>query len=220
MDLRPERRMTMFKENKKTLFITCAVILLPIVAGLLLWDRLPDRIPTHWGMGGEVDGWSSKGFAVFAMPALMLGIQLLCFFVTASDPKRGNIRRKYLSMVLWIIPVLSVMTSCISYAVALGAQIRVEQVIPGFIGLMFVIIGNYMPKFQQSYTMGIRLPWTLSSEENWNRTHRFGGKIWALGGIGVLFCTLMGWGIASIAILAVVVIVPTVYSYVLYRKGI
>ena len=210
----------MFKENKKTLFITCAVILLPIVAGLLLWDRLPDRIPAHWGMGGEVDGWSSKGFAVFAMPALMLGIQLLCFFVTASDPKRGNIRRKYLSMVLWIIPVLSVMTSCISYAVALGAQIRVEQVIPGFIGLMFVIIGNYMPKFQQSYTMGIRLPWTLSSEENWNRTHRFGGKIWALGGIGVLFCTLMGWGIASIAILAVVVIVPTVYSYVLYRKGI
>lgn len=210
----------MFKENKKTLFITCAVILLPIIAGLLLWDRLPDRIPTHWGMGGEVDGWSGKGFAVFAMPALMLGIQLLCFFVTASDPKRGNIRRKYLSMVLWIIPVLSVMTSCISYAVALGAQIRVEQVIPGFIGLMFVIIGNYMPKFQQSYTMGIRLPWTLSSEENWNRTHRFGGKIWALGGIGVLFCTLMGWGMASIVILAVVVIVPTVYSYVLYRKGI
>lgn len=210
----------MFKENKKTLFITCAVILLPIIAGLLLWDRLPDRIPTHWGMGGEVDGWSGKGFAVFAMPLMMLGIQLLCFFVTASDPKRGNIRRKYLSMVLWIIPVLSVMTSCISYAVALGAQIRVEQVIPGFIGLMFVIIGNYMPKFQQSYTMGIRLPWTLSSEENWNRTHRFGGKIWALGGIGVLFCTLMGWGIASIAILAVVVIVPTVYSYVLYRKGI
>ena len=210
----------MFKENKKTLFITCAVILLPIIAGLLLWNRLPDRIPTHWGMGGEVDGWSGKGFAVFAMPALMLGIQLLCFFVTASDPKRGNIRRKYLSMVLWIIPVLSVMTSCISYAVALGAQIRVEQVIPGFIGLMFVIIGNYMPKFQQSYTMGIRLPWTLSSEENWNRTHRFGGKIWALGGIGVLFCTLMGWGIASIVILAVVVIVPTVYSYVLYRKGI
>ena len=210
----------MFKENKKTLFITCAVILLPIIAGLLLWDRLPDRIPTHWGMGGEVDGWSGKGFAVFAMPALMLGIQLLCFFVTASDPKRGNIRRKFLSMVLWIIPVLSVMTSCISYAVALGAQIRVEQVIPGFIGLMLVIIGNYMPKFQQSYTMGIRLPWTLSSEENWNRTHRFGGKIWALGGIGVLFCTLMGWGIASIVILAVVVIVPTVYSYVLYRKGI
>lgn len=212
--------MTMFKENKKTLFITCAVILLPIIAGLLLWDRLPDRIPTHWGMGGEVDGWSGKGFAVFAMPALMLGIQLLCFFVTASDPKRGNIRRKYLSMVLWIIPVLSVMTSCISYAVALGAQIRVEQVIPGFIGLMFVIIGNYMPKFQQSYTLGIKLPWTLSSEENWNRTHRFGGKIWALGGIGVLFCTLMGWGIASIVILAVVVIVPTIYSYVLYRKGI
>lgn len=210
----------MFKENKKTLFITCAVILLPIIAGLLLWDRLPDRIPTHWGMGGEVDGWSSKGFAVFAMPLMMLGIQLLCFFVTASDPKRGNIRRKYLSMVLWIIPVLSVMTSCISYAVALGAQIRVEQVIPGFIGLMFVIIGNYMPKFQQSYTMGIRLPWTLSREENWNRTHRFGGKIWALGGIGVLFCTLMGWGMASIVILAVVVIVPTVYSYVLYRKGI
>ena len=210
----------MFKENKKNLFITCAVILLPIIAGLLLWNRLPDRIPTHWGMGGEVDGWSGKGFAVFAMPALMLGIQLLCFFVTASDPKRGNIRRKYLSMVLWIIPVLSVMTSCISYAVALGAQIRVEQVIPGFIGLMFVIIGNYMPKFQQSYTLGIKLPWTLSSEENWNRTHRFGGRIWALGGIGVLFCTLMGWGMASIVILAVVVIVPTVYSYVLYRKGI
>lgn len=210
----------MFKENKKTLFITCAVILLPIIAGLLLWDRLPDRIPTHWGMGGEVDGWSDKGFAVFAMPALMLGIQLLCFFATASDPKRSNIRRKYLSMVLWIIPVLSVMTSCISYAVALGAQIRVEQVIPGFIGLMFVIIGNYMPKFQQSYTMGIRLPWTLSSEENWNRTHRFGGRLWMAAGVVFLALTMLGamntvW---TLVMILVVALLPVLYSLLYYLR--
>lgn len=210
----------MFKENKKTLFITCAVILLPVIAGLLLWNRLPDRIPTHWGIGGEVDGWSGKGFAVFAMPALMLGLQLLCFFATASDPKRHNIRRKFLSMVLWIIPVLSVLTACISYAVALGARIRVEQVIPGFMGLMLVIIGNYMPKFQQSYTLGIKLPWTLSSEENWNRTHRFGGRIWAAGGLGVILSSLLGWSLVSLAILLVIVLAPTIYSYVLFRKGI
>ena len=210
----------MLKENKKTLLLTCGVILLPILAGLLLWNRLPERIPAHWGLGGEVDGWNGKGFAVFAMPLMMLGLQLLCFFVTASDPKRSNIRRKFFTLVLWIIPVLSVLTSSISYAAALGVQLPVDRIVPGFMGLMLVIIGNYMPKFQQSYTLGIKLPWTLNSEENWNRTHRFGGRIWAAGGLGVILSSLLGWSLVSLAIFLVIVLAPTIYSYVLFRKGI
>ena len=84
-----------------------------------------------------------------------------------------------------------------------------------------LIIGNYMPKTKQSYTMGIRLPWTLHSEENWNRTHRLAGFLWVLGGLYFIVMSFVGWTPAGFLIpLAVMVLVPTVYSYVLYKRGI
>ena len=93
--------------------------------------------------------------------------------------------------------------------------------IPILIGLLFIVIGNYMPKTKQSYTMGIKLPWTLASEENWNRTHRLAGFLWVIGGVYFLAMTFIGWSLVAFLIpLAVMVLVPAVYSYLLYRKGI
>ena len=109
----------------------------------------------------------------------------------------------------------------LTLANGLGHGLRVERIMPCFMGLLFVIIGNYLPKTKQSYTMGIRIPWTLNSEENWNRTHRLAGFLWVLGGLWFIVMSFIGWSLpAFLAPLLVMVLVPVVYSYVLYKKGI
>lgn len=210
----------MIKKHLKTLIITSVIILLPILAGLLLWDQLPEQIPSHWNVNGEVDGWSSKSFAVFGLPLILLAAQWLCILGTATDPKKGNHPEKILHLVLWIIPVISLLLFAITYATALGKTVRVEVIMPVFIGLVFAIIGNYMPKCKQNYTIGIKIPWTLESEENWNKTHRFAGRLWVVCGVVIMLTGFVGgfWIFMGIAFL--MVLAPFIYSYILHRKGV
>ena len=209
----------MIKKNLKTLIITSVVILLPILAGLILWNQLPDPMPSHWNAVGEVDGWSSRPFVVFGFPLILLAAQWLCVLGTGADPKKNNHPAKILHLVLWIIPVLSVLLHTVTYMTALGMEVRMERIMPVFIGLLFAIIGNYLPKCKQNYTIGIKIPWTLNNEENWNKTHRFAGFLWVVCGIVIMLTGFLGsfWIFLPIALL--MVIVPFVYSYLLHRKG-
>ena len=210
----------MIKKNWKVLAITSIVSLLPILAGVILWNQLPEQMPTHWNAAGEVDGWSSKPFAVFGVPLILLAVQWLCMLGTCADPKKNNHPEKILHLVLWIIPVLSVVLHVITYAAALGKEVRMEMVMPVLVGLLLAIVGNYLPKCKQNYTIGIKIPWTLNSEENWNRTHRFAGRLWLICGLAIMLSGFFGgfWVFLPAALL--MVIVPCVYSYVLYRKGV
>ena len=210
----------MIKKHWKTLLITSIITLLPIVAGLLLWNKLPEKMPIHWNAEGVVDGWSSKPFAVFCLPGIMPAAQWLCALGTGADPKKANHPEKVLHLVLWIIPVLNNVLLAITYAVALGKQVRIDVILPVLIGLIFTIIGNYMPKCKQNYTIGIKIPWTLDSEENWNKTHRFAGILWVICGIIIMLTGIFGgvWIFLPIALL--MVLAPMLYSYLLHRKGI
>ena len=210
----------MIKKNWKVLVITSVITLLPILAGLILWNQLPEQMPTHWNAAGEVDGWSSKPFAVFGLPLILLAAQWLCTLGVGADPKKNNHPEKILHLVLWIIPVLSVVLFAITYAVALGKEVRMEVVMPVFIGILFAIIGNYLPKCKQNYTIGIKIPWTLNSEENWNRTHRFAGRLWVICGIAIMLTGFFGGFWVFLPIVLLMVIVPCIYSYVLNRKGV
>ena len=210
----------MIKKHLKTLIITSILTLLPIVAGLYLWNTLPEQVPSHWDVNGEIDGWSSKPFFVFGLPCIMLAAQWLCVLGTAADPKKANHSEKVMHLVLWIIPVLSIILSAMTYMVALGHTVRVEVIMPLIIGLVFTIIGNYLPKCKQSYTVGIKIPWTLDSEENWNRTHRFAGRLWLVCGLGIMLTSFVGGFWVFLTIVLVMVIAPMVYSYLLHRKGI
>ncbi len=210
----------MIRKNWKLLVIASIVILLPVLAGVMLWDQLPEQIPTHWNAAGEVDGWSSKVFAVFGLPLILLAAQWLCMLGTTADPKKENHPEKVLHLVLWIIPVLSVVLFSLTYATALGMEAPVGTVISVLVGLLLTIIGNYLPKCKQNYTIGIKLPWTLSSEENWNRTHRFAGRLWTVCGLILMLTGFFGgfgifFGIALLMVLA-----PCIYSYALHRKGV
>lgn len=209
----------MIKKNLKTLIITSIVLLLPILAGLILWNQLPEQMPTHWNAAGEVDGWSSKPFAVFGLPLILVAAQWLCVLATTTDPKRQNHSEKIYHLVFWIMPVLSIVLHAITYLTVLGVGVRIEMVMPIFMGLLFVIIGNYLPKCKQSYTIGIKIPWTLNNEENWNKTHRLAGWVWVIGGFAIMLTGFFGGFVAFFVITLVMVLVPAIYSYLLHRKG-
>ena len=210
----------MIKKNLKLLIVTSIIMLLPAVAGLILWNRLPEQMPTHWNAAGEVDGWSSKPFAVFGLPVLMLAIHWLCMLGTSADPKKENHSGKVLHLVLWIIPVLSVVIHAFTYAAALGYGVRMDMIIPVIVGLVLAIVGNYLPKCKQNYTIGIKIPWTLSNEENWNRTHRFAGRLWLVCGIIIMLTGFLGGVWIFLGVVALMVLAPFIYSYILFRKGV
>lgn len=209
------------KKVDRMIWVTAALTLLPMIVGLVLWGRLPDRIPTHFGIGGEADGWSSKAFTVFGMPAILLGIHLVCAFVTRHDPRGKNISGLMWTLVLWIVPIVGLFMTVLVYGNALGLELNADLISRLLIGVLFVIIGNYLPKCRQNYTIGIKLPWTLADEDNWNRTHRLGGVLGVIAGAVVLvsafFPGQVGFWIMMGAIL-VAGLVPTVYSFLLYRK--
>lgn len=208
----------MIKRNKGMLILTSIVILIPMLVGLLLWSKLPEQIPSHWNINGEVDGWSSKAFVVFAIPAIMLGFHWICVLASSLDPKSKGYHSKMVLLVLWIIPVISLVLCSLVYTAALGYSLNVQIIMPLLVGLMFIIVGNLLPKCRQSYTLGIKLPWTLASEENWNKTHRFSGKVWVIGGVVTMATAFLGSFWILLGVLGLMVIIPTVYSYMHYRK--
>lgn len=209
----------MQKTNGKKILLTSLITLLPLLADLILWNRLPDTIATHFGPDGQADGWSGKAFAVFAIPLFMLGVHLLCVFITSADPKRRNIGGKAMGLVFWIAPVASLLVGVLTYTTALGVEINVSLSTTLMIGLMFIVIGNYLPKCRQNYTVGIKLPWTLADPDNWNRTHRLAGRLWVGGGVVIIFSALTGVIWVMVGALLILAFVPVVYSYVLYRRG-
>lgn len=211
----------MWKQYKKHLILSSLVTLLPALFGLIFWDQLPALMPTHWGTGAEADGFSSKVFAVFALPVILLAFQWLCLFLTQLDPKNKGRNQKPFTLVMWIMPVVSLFTSAIMYSAALGYTMHLGAVMMLPIGLMFVVIGNYLPKYRQNYTMGIKIKWTLANEENWNLTHRFGGKCWVIGGIVMALCAFLPGRISIWVMLAgifLLVLAPVLYSWRIYCR--
>ena len=209
-------------KNKKELILTTLICLLPIAAGLMLYAKLPDTIATHFDMNGEPDGWSSKPFAVFGIPAIIAGLNLICQFAMRTDPKKENMSVALRAITVWIPPALSLLIQPLVLSYALGYKSRIEVIVPLLVSLLFIVIGNYLPKTKQSYTMGIKLPWTLASEENWNRTHRFAGPLWMVSGIAMALLNLLRlWQFWIMPLfITLTVLAPTLYSYSLYKKGI
>ena len=169
------------KENKKKLIISSVLTLLPILFGLFIWDQLPDVMTTHWGADNQPDGWSSKSFAVFGMPVLLLVMHWFCLWITAKDPGQKKQSKKAVGMFFWLMPLVSLISSAVLYGTALGNEINIGTVVFALVGLMFLGIGNYLPKVKQNYTLGVKVSWALNNEENWNATHRFTGKLWVAG---------------------------------------
>lgn len=202
------------------MILTSVFILAPIVVGIFLWDKLPAEMATHFDSNGKPDGWSSKEFTVFGMPLFLLAVHWFCVAFTGVDPKNKNISDKMIALVLWICPVISIFGCGSTYLYAIDNSVNTTAMGTLLMGCIFLVIGNYMPKMKQSYTIGIKLPWTLESEENWYRTHRFAGYTFMIGGVITIIAGFIDMFWLTLVALLIASVLPTIYSYMLYKKGI
>lgn len=211
----------MMKENKFKVILSSAVILLPILFGLILWNQLPDTMATHWGADGRADGFSIKPLAVFGLPVTILAIHLFGLYFTGRDRKQKGQSKKALRIIFWIAPLISLFANGIVYAAALGKAFEFDLLMPVLCGLLFLLIGNYLPKIRQNRTLGIKVSWALHNEENWNKTHRLGGKVWVICGLAMLFSVFLpraAMVTVTVCAMAAATVIPVVYSYCIYRK--
>lgn len=206
----------------KTLILSIILCLTPMLLTIILYDKLPSQVAVHWNNKGVPDNFASKAFAGFGLPCIMALLHIFTYVMISNDPKRVNYPKVLKLLLKWLIPVMSLIIVPVTLFMALGVEINLNLYAPVFLGILITIIGNYLPKTKQNYTLGIRLPWTLDNEENWNKTHRVAGYLWTVGGIGII---LSSWFnvysyVLSMIILIVLVIIPALYSYLLYKKGI
>ena len=215
--------MNPIKPKFKTEILPILLIILAVVSSFYFYSNFPEQVPIHWNIAGEADDWGSKATAAFLFPVVILGMYLLFFLLPFLDPKKERYEqfKKTYHVFKNIIVFFMVGIYFISSMKSIGYHISIELWIPILVGLLFIIMGNYMSKLKPNWFIGIRNPWTLSSEEVWNKTHRLGGKIFIVGG---LLMSLMGflpvaWRLPLFfVILALVILGTTIYSYLVFSQ--
>ena len=214
--------------NRKTLAIASVVMVVALLGvAVAVGSSLPSdlRLPTHWGIDGRPDAYSGKWPALLMPAGLTAFLSLLFWFLPRLEPRGVNFSRSTgLYLTTWA--ALLMVMAAVDVAVLSGAlhwDLPVDRIVPFSVGLLFVIMGNQLGKSRSMYLVGIRTPWTLASEEVWIKTHRLGGKLMVLGGLVMVagaFVTLSARTEAILygTVLAIVVLVPIVYSYILWRR--
>ena len=195
--------------------------IIPFIMGGIYYNQLPETMATHFDFNNHANGFSSKPMAFFGIPMILVLVYILAYFFTSQDPKRSNQNEKVVAFVLVIIPILNLIVSGMIISVNLGNKVDIGLIINIFIGILFTGLGNYMPKIKRNYTIGIRLPWTLDNDYIWDKTHRFAGYIWSIGGIIYLIAAFFLKDYSHYFIPVIILIltaIPTVYSYMIYRS--
>jgi len=206
------------QKSKTTLLITSIVCLTPMVFALFVYKNLPPQVPIHFDAAGNADNYLPKALAAFGLPLAMAAINVYAHFRMNVDPKVKNASTAIRQATKWAAPVISVLFVPFSLLKAMGTSLPIPMVAMTLTGVMIVICGNYLPKCRQNYTVGIKLPWTLDSETNWNKTHRFAGFLWVIGGLIILVNAFFSVWPLNAAVIGLLVIMPFIYSYVEYKR--
>ncbi|HEX3002458.1 MAG TPA: SdpI family protein [Methanoregula sp.] len=188
------------------------VVILAWVLAILALPHLPEVIPVHWGLHGEPDGFASRLTGSLGMPLLATFIMVLLLVIPRFDCFQISLspfRDSYSLMILATISML-LCIEVMALLIGLGVNVPVVTVVPVLIGLLFIVMGSLMPHIGRNTTMGIRLPWTLASEEVWKKTHEFGGRLFVAAGVIVIIGSLVT-GIWATALMIVVILGTTLY---------
>lgn len=211
----------MIRKNKLKVIISSVIILLPMLVGIFCKDMLSDEVAIHWGIGGQADGFASPLVAFIVIPLIMLAIHWICMIISSVIGKREEQSDKVMGLMLWIIPTITLTTCGMVLATALGHTANIGALIYLIIGVMFIVIGNYMPKTKRSVTTGVKIKWTMANDENWAATHRFCGKLWVAAGLLCIIAMPLPtkwFPVVAISIIAVSMASPIIYSYRFYKK--
>lgn len=199
-----------------------------IVGGMILftltvWSQLPDRIPSHWNVRGEVDGYSSRGVGGFLVPGIALAVWLLLPLLRRLDPRRTHYEQfeeTFHLLINVIVGYLGVI-HVLMLGAALGWPVDMSRVMIALIGVSFIAIGNFLPRIRSNWWMGIRTPWTLENDRVWRETHRLAGWTFVAGGLLATLSMLLPAGLRFPVAMASLIggsLIPVVYSYVLWRR--
>lgn len=204
-----------------TIFIL-AIILAGISAGLYFYPQFPERVASHWNSRGEVDGYMGKFWGVFIMPIISVFLLIVFLVFPRLDPKRENIKkfRNYFNVFIFIIFLFLLYVHFLTLAWNLGQRFDMGQFMIPALAILFYYAGILISHCEPNWTIGIRTPWTLSSDRVWQKTHDLGGKFFRIASgvmlVGILFPL---WGVwFVIAPLLVAVIFLFVFSYLEYKK--
>ncbi|MBS7653169.1 MAG: SdpI family protein [Candidatus Bathyarchaeia archaeon] len=209
-------------EIRKVEIILLGLTLLPFITGVYFYPHMPERMASHWNIGGEVDGYLPKFWGLFLIPFILLGLVLIFISIPRIDPLKANIEkfRKYYDVfiIIFFIFMFSIYSQVILWN--LDLKISPNATIPIGLGLLFFYIGILCENSKQNWFIGIRTPWTLSSERVWEKTHKLGGKLFKIAGISALFgAFFQSYALFFILAPAILVsICSMIYSYLEYQK--
>lgn len=200
------------------------LILLPYIYIATIWSELPDRVPTHFNIHGEANGWSDKTTLMFIPGAFGIGLYILMLIIPFLDPKDKiqQMGDKFYTFRFVLTLFISVLMTYILYASKEGS-LKNPNVLIVILGALFAVLGNYFQIIRPNYFIGIRTPWTLESEHVWKKTHVLGGRIWMTGGILICILSFVISDNRSLMIVFgiltfILVIIPVVFSYMEFKR--
>ena len=196
---------------------------LAVVVSIWAYPQLPPTIATHWNVGGTADGFSRRATAVVIMPLVIIGLTGLFNVLPKLDP-RGVNYAKFIDT-YWLIANAVILFILIGHgmivATGLGYPVKVDRFMPIGIGLLFIVLGNYLTRVEPNWFIGIRTPWTLSSDTVWRKTHRTGGWLMVVGGFVLAASVFLPQGAFPpllVAAILIVAVIPVVQSYILWKR--
>lgn len=211
------------KTNLKREIPLIGLVLTPFVYLALIWSTLPDMVPIHWNLDGEIDRVGSK-YLLLLLPILLPGLMYIIFSVIPRFDKKGALTKmgnKYHTIKFIFVLLMTILTMAILYAARHYTLLNPNYMTIG-LGFVFTILGNFFQVMRQNKWLGIRTPWTLKNEEVWKQTHKSAGLLWFWGGLAVVISGLVLSHQVNVytflCITLIIVIIPITHSYLLYKK--
>ena len=200
------------------------ILAIPVVIAVMVYPHMPERVPIHWNIHGQVNNYGSREFGTFFLPLLNIAMYVLFLVMPKLDPKYANYSKfgsSYLT-IRYSLHLFFMLMFGVTVAASLGYPINIGRWVPAGVAVLFIVMGNIMGRVRHNYFVGFRYPWTLANEEVWRRTHQLGSKLMVVGGFLALFGVIFTQGNASFMILMIGILVPTiittVYSYIIFKR--
>lgn len=201
-----------------------AIVLLPFIYLAYIWNQLPEKVPMHWNINGEIDRYGEKIELIIIPILLPLLVYIIFLVVPKIDPKNklNKMGNKLHSIKFLLTTFMSILALFIIY-IAINESFTNPNYIVLLIGILYIIFGNYFKTIKANYFIGIRTPWTLESETVWKKTHKLGGKLWFAGGIIIVIASLILKKETNFTIFliitGIITIIPIAYSYLIFKNG-
>lgn len=199
------------------------IVAATFIVTLALYNKLPEQIPVHWNIAGEVDRYESRLVGAFSIPVLNVMLLLMMIWLPAIDPRKKSYEKfaEFYKLFQWVMVLFMTGVHSLTISWALGYRPSISLFVKLGLGILFIILGNYMGKTRSNWFFGIKNPWTLENEEVWIRTHRLGGTLMFAAGVITLLLAFINHDFAFWAVMGLIMlasIIPTVYSYFLYQR--